>query len=68
MGRWVRQALVLSVFVLAPALVAQPAPRRPRGIYAVVNVEENIKKAQARIPRSRPRSWTPISTVFTRVS
>ena len=43
----VRRALVLSFLVLTPPLVAQPSPRRPRGIYAVVNIEENIKKAQA---------------------
>jgi hypothetical protein len=36
----VRLALVLSLLVLAPALVGQPTPRRPRGIYAVVNVQE----------------------------
>ena len=54
MGRWVRQALVLSVFVLALPLVAQPAPRRPRGIYAGVNIEENIKKAQAANPSITP--------------
>ena len=47
MGCSVRLALVLSFLVLAPPLVAQPAPRRPQGIYAGVNVEENIKKEQA---------------------
>jgi len=47
MGCSVRLALVLSFLALAPPLVAQPAPRRPQGIYAVVNVQENIKKEQA---------------------
>jgi hypothetical protein len=47
MGCSVRLALVLSFLALAPPLVAQLAPRRPQGIYAVVNVEENIKKEQA---------------------
>jgi hypothetical protein len=54
MGRWVRHALVLSFFVLALPMVAQPAPRRPRGIYAGVNIEENIKKAQAANPSITP--------------
>ena len=35
--------LILS-FLLAPLLVAQTAPRRPRGIYAVVNVEDEINQ------------------------
>ena len=35
---------------LSTVRVAQLAPRRPRGIYAVVNVEENIKKEQATKP------------------
>jgi hypothetical protein len=54
MGCWVRRALVLSFLVLAPPLVAQPVPRRPRGIYAVVNVEENVKKEQAANPSITP--------------
>ena len=54
MGCSVSHALVLSFLVLAPALVAQPAPRRPRGIYAVVNVEENIKKEQTANPSITP--------------
>jgi uncharacterized protein (TIGR03437 family) len=40
MGCSVRHAVVLSFLLLAPALVAQPAPRRPRGIYALVNITE----------------------------
>jgi hypothetical protein len=35
------RTLALSFLMLAPALVAQ-TPRRPRGIYAVVNVEDVI--------------------------
>jgi hypothetical protein len=48
----VRHALVLSYLVLAPALVAQiqPAPRAPFGIYAVVNVEQNINQQQPITP------------------
>jgi hypothetical protein len=42
-----RYALVLSILVVAPSLSAQPAPRRPGGIYAGVNVEELIKREQA---------------------
>jgi uncharacterized protein (TIGR03437 family) len=43
----VRRALflslpVLSFLLLEPALFAQQVPRRPRGIYAVVNVEGSI--------------------------
>ena len=54
MGCSVRLALVLSFLVLAQPLVAQPAPRRPQGIYAVVNIEENIKKEQAANPSITP--------------
>ena len=50
MSFWVRLALVLNCLVLVQPLVAQPSPRRPRGIYAVVNIEENIKKKQAANP------------------
>jgi hypothetical protein len=49
-----RYALVLSFLVLAPALVAQPAPRRPRGIYAVVNVEGNVNQQQKANPSITP--------------
>ena len=54
MGCWVRLALVLSFLVLTPPLLAQTTPRRPRGIYAVVNIEENIKKEQAANPSITP--------------
>ena len=66
MGCPVRHALVLSFLVLAPALVAQvggsvgnqqpipPAPRRPRGIYAVVNIAENINQQQKANPSITP--------------
>ncbi|MGO9231769.1 MAG: hypothetical protein ACLQKA_21465 [Bryobacteraceae bacterium] len=36
--------------LLAPAIMAQPSPRRPRGIYAVVNVEAEIATLQAANP------------------
>ena len=49
-----RHALVLTVLVAAPALVAQEVPRRPRGIYAVVNIEENIKKERGAKPAVTP--------------
>jgi uncharacterized protein (TIGR03437 family) len=47
-----QRALELSFLVLAPALVAQgqTSPRRPRGIYAVVNVTDNINQQQKANP------------------
>jgi hypothetical protein len=54
MGCCGRRALVLIFLVLTPPLSAQQAPRRPRGIYAVVNIEENIKKEQAANPSITP--------------
>jgi len=54
MGCSVRCALALSFLVLAPALVAQPAPRRPRGIYAVVNVEQTVNQQQKANPSITP--------------
>src|SRR5690242_5032558 len=47
-----QRALALSFLVLAPALVSpgQTSPRRPRGIYAVVNVTENINQQQKANP------------------
>jgi hypothetical protein len=39
---------------LAPALGAQPAPRRPRGIYAVVNVTDNINQQKTGNPSITP--------------
>jgi uncharacterized protein (TIGR03437 family) len=49
--------------VLATAVVAQAqqAPRRPRGIYAVVNIEENIKQQQKAQPSITP---TELNTYF----
>jgi uncharacterized protein (TIGR03437 family) len=46
MGRSLKYSLALGFLVLAPALVAQgqTSPRRPRGIYAVVNVTDNINQ------------------------
>src|SRR5580693_9235271 len=51
MNRSVMHALALSFLALASALVvpssvAQQTPRRPRGIYAVVNVEDGINQQQ----------------------
>jgi len=54
MGCSVKHALVLGFLVMAPALVAQPAPRSPRGIYAVVNVAEDIKSEQKTNPSITP--------------
>jgi hypothetical protein len=54
MDNRIAHALVLTFLLLAPPLLAQSAPRRPRGIYAVVNVEENIKKEQAANPSVTP--------------
>jgi hypothetical protein len=48
------RGLVLIFLFLGPPLLAQSAPRTPRGIYAVVNVEENIKKEQAANPSVTP--------------
>jgi uncharacterized protein (TIGR03437 family) len=42
--RRVRGAFVLGFSVLAPVLAAQAQIRVPRGIYAVVNVEDGIKQ------------------------
>ena len=47
-----KHTLLLSFLVLAPILVAQgaqgqPAPRRPRGIYAVVRVENYVDQPAA---------------------
>jgi hypothetical protein len=39
---------------LVPALVAQPAPRRPPGIYALVNIKENISSQQKANPSITP--------------
>jgi hypothetical protein len=44
-----RRSLVLSFFVIAPALVAQ-TPRIPRGIYTVVNVEDVINQNPSLTP------------------
>jgi hypothetical protein len=56
----VEQALVLSFPGLAPALVAEvePAPRAPLGKSTFRRTSANSSRP---IPRSRPRSWTPIS-------
>ena len=52
MATRVRHGLWLSLFVLAPALVAQAQqpPRRPRGIYAVVNIEDTINQQRKANP------------------
>jgi hypothetical protein len=54
MGCSVWHSLVLSSLVLAPALLAQPTPRRPRGIYAVVNVTDNINQQTKANPSITP--------------
>ena len=53
----VRYALVLSFLWLPPDLGAQPiqpAPRRPRGIYAVVNIEDNVNQQRKTNPSIAP--------------
>jgi uncharacterized protein (TIGR03437 family) len=42
MGSAVRDAFTLGFLLLGPAFMAQAQPRRPRGIYAVVNIEDAI--------------------------
>ena len=56
MGCSLRHALVLSLFELATALMAlaQPSPRRPRGIYAKVNISESIVQQQQANPSITP--------------
>jgi uncharacterized protein (TIGR03437 family) len=49
MGCSAKLLLIWSLLGLAPALLAQ-APRRPRGIYAVVNVEDGINQEQKANP------------------
>ena len=57
MGCSGRRALVLSFLALAPAVLAQPATRRPRGIYAGVNIQENLQKQQAANPPITPAQY-----------
>jgi len=56
MGCSLRHALVLSFLELATAFMAlaQPAPRRPRGIYAKVNISESIVQQQQANPSITP--------------
>lgn len=42
MRRTIGDAFLLGFLLLAPALTVQAQPARPRGIYAIVNVEDNI--------------------------
>src|ERR1700676_4667822 len=44
MGSSQMRSVVLSLLVLALGAQGQTSPRRPRGIYAVVNVSENINQ------------------------
>jgi hypothetical protein len=67
MGSSARSAFLVSFLVLAPVLVAQ-GPRRPRGIYAVVNVENNINQQQRANPSITAAQLDVTSTVFTRDS
>jgi hypothetical protein len=48
-----RRAVVLSFLVLAPALVGQ-TPRRPRGVYAKVDVSKDIAAEQQASPSITP--------------
>jgi len=67
MDNRIAHALVLTFILLAPPLLAQSDPRRPRGIYAIVNVEENIKKEQVANPSVTPAELNPISSIFIRI-
>lgn len=49
MGRWM--ALLLSFLIVAPALFGQ---RRPRGIYAGINIQEQVKGQQTANPSITP--------------
>ena len=50
------RVLATGLFLLPPALLAQtePAPRAPRGIYALVNIEENITNQENANPSITP--------------
>jgi hypothetical protein len=52
LGLWraVRDALILGFLLLAATLVAQPQPRRPRGIYAKVNIASETSAQQKTNP------------------
>ena len=52
MGGWRKRVFALT-FLSLVQLLAQ-TPRRPRGIYAVVNIPENINKATAANPSISP--------------
>ena len=54
MGCTVKHALVLGFLMLAPALIAQPVPRRPRGVYAKVNMASVITQQQKANPSITP--------------
>ena len=54
MNRSVTHALVLSFLVLASTLFAQPTPRRPRGVYTVVNVVDETNTLQQANPSITP--------------
>ncbi len=50
-GVRIRHSLALSFLVLAPAIAAQTVPKpTPQGIYAVVNIEDNISSQQKARP------------------
>lgn len=48
MALFIRRLVIF--LILVPLILAQQAPRRPRGIYAVVNVEDAITQQQAANP------------------
>jgi hypothetical protein len=50
MNYLVNRALACGILVVLPALTAQPPPRRPIGVYAVVNVQENSQVQQLANP------------------
>ena len=52
MGCSFKPAFALCFLILAPAFLAkgQTSPRRPRGIYAVVNITDNINQQRKANP------------------
>jgi len=57
MNSSVRHALIPLLLVLAPAVVAQPSPRRPRGIYADVGIGEILANQESANPSITPAEF-----------
>ena len=63
MGYSLRHALALSLLILAVAC-AQTTPRRPRGVYAVVNVEDQINQQEKANPSISPAQLDAFFNTF----